>query len=143
MAINEKQLRIFCELRKDSRKTLAEISKTTKLPISTVFEHLRRFEKNLKPRYTVLLDYNKLRMIRANFVIRCSKKQETKDFLIKNNHVNSVFRVNNNFDFFIETAFLNMSQFESFCDELNRLKAKTKIYFVVETLGKEKFMEKP
>lgn len=141
MQLNEKQLRIFCELRKDSRKTLKEISTATNLPVSTVFEHLRRFEKKFEPRYAALLDYNKLRLIRANFIINCKDKKAVRDFLNKSRFANSVFRINNNFDFFVEAAFFDMAQFEDFYDELNRLKAKTKTYFVIETLKKEGFME--
>jgi|SRR3989344_6117911 len=139
--MNERQLRIYSELRKDARKTLSEIGAATNMPVSTVFEHLRQFEKKLNPRYAALLDFNRLRVIRANFVVACSKKAEVRHFLLNHKNTNSVFRINNNFDFFVEAAFFDMQQFEQFCDGLSGLKAKARIHFVVETMKKECFSQ--
>jgi len=40
-AVNESDLKILCELRKNSRQTLAEISRATGVSISTIYDRIK------------------------------------------------------------------------------------------------------
>ncbi len=94
-----------------------------------------------------MLDFQKLGFgLRVNLILKANdkRKQDLKDFLLKNQNVNSLLRLNNNFDFFIETVFRDMKGLEEFYENLKKFKIKKKKeFFVIEDLKKEEFLTKP
>ncbi|MBA3064613.1 Lrp/AsnC family transcriptional regulator [Candidatus Woesearchaeota archaeon] len=138
---------ILTHLRADSRKSLAMISRETNIPISTIFDKVNKLGKSTISKYSPLLDFQKLGFgIRINFALKANdkRKQEFKDFLLKNKNVNSMLRLNNGFDFFIETVFRDMKGLEEFSESLEPFKIKKKKeFFIIEDLKKEDFFTKP
>ena len=145
--LTKKELLILTHLRADSRKSLAMISRETNIPISTIFDKVNKLGKSTISKYSPLLDFQKLGFgIRINFVLKANdkKKQELKDFLLTNKNVNSMLRLNNDFDFFIETVFRDMKGLEEFSESLEKFKIKKKKeFFIIEDLKKEEFLTKP
>ena len=140
--ITPKELNILLNLRQNSRASLTDISRKTKIPISTIFDKLRASYNGLITRYTALLDFSKIGFnTKANIFLKVSKadKERTKNFLIKNCFVNSVCRINNGFDFLLEAVFPDMKGLEVFMDEVeNAFEVdKSEVYYVVEDLKKE------
>ena len=123
------------------------ISRETNIPISTIFDKVNKLGKSTISKYSPLLDFQKLGFgIRINFVLKANdkKKQELKDFLLTNKNVNSMLRLNNDFDFFIETVFRDMKGLEEFSESLEKFKIKKKKeFFIIEDLKKEEFLTKP
>src|SRR3989338_7081393 len=94
--------------RNNARENLTRISRLTAIPVSTIFDKLREYEKDLIKKHATLVDFRKLGFdIRANLLFKISREQrdDFKDFLIKHENINSVFKVNNGFDFLVETVF--------------------------------------
>ena len=147
LLLTKKELLILTHLRADSRKSLAMISRETNIPISTIFDKVNKLGKSTISKYSPLLDFQKLGFgIRINFVLKANdkKKQELKDFLLTNKNVNSMLRLNNDFDFFIETVFRDMKGLEEFSESLEKFKIKKKKeFFIIEDLKKEEFLTKP
>jgi len=145
--LTKKELLILTHLRADSRKSLTMISRETGIPISTIFDKVNKLGKSTISKYSPLLDFQKLGFgLRVNLILKANdkRKQDLKDFLLKNQNVNSLLRLNNNFDFFIETVFRDMKGLEEFYENLKKFKIKKKKeFFVIEDLKKEEFLTKP
>jgi len=147
LLLTKKELLILTHLRADSRKSLAMISRETDIPISTIFDKVNKLGKSMISKYSPLLDFQKLGFgLRVNFVLKANdkKKQELKDFLLINKNVNSMLRLNNDFDFFIEAVFRDMKGLEEFSESLEKFKIKKKKeFFIIEDLKREEFLTKP
>ncbi|MBU1205216.1 MAG: Lrp/AsnC family transcriptional regulator [Nanoarchaeota archaeon] len=147
LLLTKKELLILTHLRADSRKSLAMISRETNIPISTIFDKVNKLGKNTISKYSPLLDFQKLGFgIRINFILKANdkKKQEIKDFLLTNKNVNSILRLNNEFDFFVEAVFRDMKGLEEFSESLEKFKIKKKKeFFIIEDLKREEFLTKP
>jgi hypothetical protein len=68
-----------------------------------------------------------------------------KSFLEKHQNVNSVYRINNGYDFIAEAVFYNITGFKEFIEKINdgfRIKDQ-KMFHVVEDIKRESFMSEP
>lgn len=140
----EKELLLLSHFREDARKPLTKISKETRIPVSTIFDKLRKFEDTIITRTTALLNFPKLGYdIRANITLKVGKedREPLKEFLMKNRNVNSLFKVNNDFDYLIEVVFQNMTEFHQFTESLETFKIEQKReHFILEDLKREAFL---
>lgn len=146
--VNKKDLLIISSLRRNARETLTNMSRETHIPISTIYDKLKFHEGGLIKKHTCLLDYNKLGYTtRANVLLRVDKstREDLKIFLIKHSNVNSVAKINNNYDFMVEMVFKEIREMEDFLEKLeDRFKIKAKqVFYVIEDLKREEFLAQP
>jgi len=145
---SRKDLVIITHLRKNCRETLTNISKKSHIPISTIFEKLKRNDDDIIKKHTCLVDFAKLGFnTRAKIAIQASldHRQELLNFLIKHQNMNSVYKINNGYDYLVEGIFRNMRELEDFLETL-RLKFKIKkqeTYFIIDDLKREAFLSDP
>ena len=135
---------IITELRNNARMALADISRNTGIPVSTIFDKLKKLEERCVHKHTSLIDFSKVNynMI-VNFVLRVEEKEREKvrSFLLKHNNINNVFRLNSGYDFLVEGVFRDMKQIEDFNEEIMKFKIVSKKDFhVIEELKKEEFL---
>ena len=146
--MNQKDMKILSYLRKDARIPLTKMSKYTSIPVSTIFDKIRSYESNLIIRHTTLIDFQKLGYsTRANISLKVDRddREAIKNHLVKNQFVNSVYKINNGFDFMIEGIFHDNKDMEDF---IELLEEKFKIidhksFFIIEDLKRESFMSEP
>lgn len=141
----KKDLLILMELRNNSRETLTKISKKTAIPISTIFDKIRYYQGDLIKKHTILIDFSKLGFnARANIMVKVDKdaREEARNFLIKHQNINSVYKISNGFDFLIEGIFHNVKDVEDFLDYLeSKFKLEqVEVHYIVEDIKKEAFM---
>jgi DNA-binding Lrp family transcriptional regulator len=146
--IGKKDLLIVSNLRRNARETLTNMSKATHIPISTIYDKLRLHEGGLIKKHTCLLDYNKLGYsTRANVMLRVDKpdREALKVYLVKHNNVNSVSKINNNYDFMAEMVFREIKELEDFLETLeDRFKIKAKqVFYIIEDIKREEFLAEP
>jgi DNA-binding Lrp family transcriptional regulator len=144
--LTKRELLILTHLRENSRNSLAMISRETSIPISTVFDKVDKLGKEIISKYSPLIDFSKIGFgLKVNFLLKSiKKKSELKRFLIENKNVNSILRLNSNFDFFVESVFRNMKEIEEFRESLDKFEIKDKNeFFVIEELKKERFFTRP
>jgi DNA-binding Lrp family transcriptional regulator len=92
-------------LRQDARQTLTDISRKTRIPISTLYDKLKHQEQSLIMKHTTLVDFALLGFnCRAKILLSTSReeKDQLKNFLGEHPCVNSLFKINNGFDFLVE-----------------------------------------
>lgn len=140
--MNSKDLKIISQLRNNARMSLTDMSKKIHMPVSTIFDRLKSNELVVK--HTSLLDFPKLGFTKANVLLKVERedKESLKEFLAKNQAVNSFYRINNGFDFMLECIFRQMKDLEEFSDLLeSRFKIREiKSFFVIEDIKRESFM---
>ena len=146
--MSNKDLVILTNLRQNARMPLTTMSKKTNIPVSTLFDRLKMNETSLIIKHTSLLDFAKLGyMTRANISLKVHRddKESVKNFLLKHEMVNSLYRINNGFDFMIEGIFKQILDMENFIDSLeNKFKIEDKrFFFIIEDLKRESFMSDP
>jgi Lrp/AsnC family transcriptional regulator, leucine-responsive regulatory protein len=146
--MNKKDMQIISYLRNDARIPLTKLSKQTSIPVSTIFDRLKIQENHLIVKHTSLIDFAKLGYYtRANITLKVDRedKEKLREFLMKHPSINSVYRINNGFDFMIEGIFRQIVDMEEFLENLeHKYKiAKKNAYFIIEDLKRETFMSDP
>jgi DNA-binding Lrp family transcriptional regulator len=135
-------------LRQDARQTLTAISKKTRIPISTLYDKLRQQEKSLIMKHTTLIDFSKLGYnCRAKIMLSIDKdgRDRLRSYLKEHPSINSLFKINNGFDFLAEGIFENVKELEDFIESLEasfKLVEK-KVFYVIEDVKRECFMARP
>ncbi|MDP2909031.1 MAG: Lrp/AsnC family transcriptional regulator [Nanoarchaeota archaeon] len=141
-------LLIISSLRQNAREKLTEISKKTRIPVSTIFDRIKMHEGSIIRKHTALVDFGKLGYnTRANIILKISKgdREAMREFLMKHNSINSAFKINNGYDFLIEAVFANIKEVEDFTDLLEEkfsIKAK-QVFYIIDELKKEDFLSNP
>lgn len=143
--LKEKELILLGHFRKNARISLTKLSRLTKMPVSTIFDKLKDYEnKNLIKKSTAIIDFRKLGFeIRNQILISAKKdnKQELQTFLVKHPLVNTIYRINNGYDFLIETIFRNMNEMDEFMKSLEEYEPiQKKEFFIMEDLKREEFL---
>ena len=143
--ITKKDQLFITHLRRNARMNLTTLSRKTKIPISTLFDRLKTGEKNMILKHTTLLDFAKMGYgCRANVILKLDKKSrdECREFLMKSEHTNNLFKINNGYDFMIELVFRTMKELEDFTENLEERfnVQEKKVHYIIEELLKENFM---
>jgi DNA-binding Lrp family transcriptional regulator len=140
--MSEKDLLLLKHFRTDGRQSLTRISKKTRIPISTIYDKLKAYEKSIILKHTTLLDFRQLGFeIRLRLFIAAEQKEALRSFLLIHDRVNTVCRINNGYDFEIEALFRNMGEFQEFMDDLEQFQIiEKREHFILDELRREGFM---
>ena len=143
-----KQISLLMQLRIDSRQPMTEISRRIGMPVSTIFDKVRASKNDIIKKFTCLLDFSRLGFnCRAHIVFRIRKDQrgDMQRYLLKHPNVNSVYKINNGYDFLTETVFRDLRDVDEFIEKMDerfRVQEK-KVYYIIEDIAREQFMTDP
>lgn len=142
----KKEQLLISHLRHNSRERLTTISRKTNIPVSTLFDMLKKTDKITKQ--TCLADFSKFGYtVRATIILKTmpDQRNELKQHLLKNPNTNSLWKINNGFDFMSEMIFKNISELEYFIEALEKTyKIQEKnIYYIIDDIAREIFMSNP
>lgn len=142
--ILDKDVIILKYLRNNARMSLAKIARMERIPVSTIFSMIHDLESKTIKNNTSLLDFSKLGFnitIFGFLKAEDNQKQELTDFLVKHPNINSLSKINNGHDLFIEAVFDNMANYTKFDEALDKMKLKEKkTMFSIEDIKKEDFL---
>jgi len=143
--LNQKDLLLISNLRQNSRETLTRLSRKTRIPISTIYDKLKLYDGGIIKKHTSIIDFGKLGYnARVSILLRIDKeyRDEIREFLEKKDCINSVFKINNGYDFMVEGIFRDIRDVEDFLEILeDRFRIKSKqVYYVVDEIKREGFM---
>ena len=143
--MNPKSISLLSCLRTNSREKLTNISKKTGIPISTLFEMLKEVQGQVITKSTVLLDFSSLGYHTHAYVflkIGENDKEKFRQYLICAEDVNSLYKINNGWDFVLETVHKNIKELDGFLEGISKkfnIENK-KIHYLVDEVKKEGFM---
>ncbi|MBI1972411.1 Lrp/AsnC family transcriptional regulator [Candidatus Woesearchaeota archaeon] len=145
--IRNKALLVLTHLRANARMKLTTLSRKTKIPVSTLFDHLKT-PSPLMTKYTALLDFSKLGFTtRAHIIVKLAKEQREhfQGFILQHTSINSAYRINNGFDYLLEGIFHDLKELEEFLETMEEqypLKMK-QVYYIIDDLKREEFLSHP
>ena len=144
MKLTERDRKLLRYLRTNSRASLTEISKHTKIPISTLFDRLKAQQGPLIKKHTTLVDFTELGYhTRVQFLLKVPRDQ--KDMVRKHlefhDHVNSLYKLAHDYDFCVEGVFEHVGDVEAFITHIttNFTVEDYKTYYLVEDIKREGF----
>ncbi|MEM4756249.1 MAG: Lrp/AsnC family transcriptional regulator [Candidatus Woesearchaeota archaeon] len=141
--MEKKEILFLANLRKNARKNLTTLSRLTGIPVSTLFEKLKRYEGNLIKKHVSIIDFTKLGFhVRAYIALKVHKQERDKlrSFLEHSPLLNCLYRITNGYDFLLEALFKNISEFQDFLDELDNFKIQAKQqFYILEEIKRESF----
>lgn len=142
--MKRKQLHIMKHLRMNAREKLTKMSRQTGIPVSTIYENLKSFETRVIKKHTCLIDFRELGYdLRVTLLVKAKgeNKETIRSFLKGHHQVNSVYRINNGYDFLAEVLFKNMRGLQQFLDALDDKGIKDrKEYYILDELSREAFL---
>jgi len=143
--VSKKDILIMSNLRSNARISLTNLSKKTKIPISTLFDRLRTQEKEYIVKHTALLDFTKLGYsTRAHIIIKVAKsdREGMREHLSKHQNVNSFYKINNGFDFMVEGIFKHIKEMEDFLENLDERYdiIDRRSYYIIDEIKREEFL---
>lgn len=139
-----RELTVVRQLRTNARETLTRISRKTSVPVSTIYEWLKGYEDGFITKHTCLIDFTKLGYdLRVSMLVKtpAAKKDEIQQFLQTHHRVNTVYRINNGYDFLAEVLFKSMTELQSFLDVLDTKGiTERKEFYILDEICKEAFL---
>ena len=145
MKLSNDEWILLSHLRNDARKSLVKIADETNMPLSTVYEKLRQFERDFIKKHTCIVDFKKLGyIVRINMVLKVKKDQREKlhDYLVNEKRINSIYRVNSNNDFMVECLFKDYKEYKEFNEEIDEKFAieNKHVFHLIEDVKEEGFL---
>lgn len=135
-------------LREDARIPLTQLSKQCNIPVSTLFDRLSaRFAKVVE-KFTALVNFNAFGYTARAFVILKVKREDrvpVREYLEKQSCLNSLYKINNGYDFMAEVVFKTMAELEQFSDRLEDQFSllHKELYYVISDIHRERFLAVP
>jgi DNA-binding Lrp family transcriptional regulator len=143
-----KERLLLSHFRRNARESLTTISRETRVPVSTIFDKLKHYEAQFIRKHTTLVDFSKLGyMTRANVMLKVAVEHRdvVRSYLLKHESVNSLFKINNGYDYLAELVFRHLKDLEDFLEQLEqkyKITEKT-VFYVIEDICREEFMARP
>lgn len=145
--LNNKELIIMSLLRQNARETLTKMSRISQIPISTIYDKIKSQENGVIKKHTCIIDFAKLGFnTRASISIKVTKgkKEEMVEYLVKHPNINTIYKINNGFDYWIECVFKHIRELEDFLEYIEaKYGAKKQVYYIIDDIKREAFMSDP
>lgn len=146
--VSRKEIMILSNLRQNGREKLTNISRKTKIPVSTIFDKIRGYENNLVIRkHSCLLNFSKLGYeFDVCILIKSNKEEKDKlrEFLMSRECLNTIFKTSTSYDFLVEGIFKDMQELQDFLELLENefTLVRNDLLYIVGELKREDFLNK-
>ncbi len=148
MGLTKKDFILLNFLRRNARENLTTMSRLTNIPVSTLYDRLKAREQDVIRKHTTIVDFDKIGFSsRTQIALRFdrSDRDAAKAYLMNNHQVNSLYKINNGYDFLIDAIFKNVKELDEFLDKLEvKFKLQDKmLFYVIEDIKREEFLSDP
>ncbi|MFC1741649.1 Lrp/AsnC family transcriptional regulator [Nanoarchaeota archaeon] len=144
--MKRKDLLILSYLRNNARQRLTSISRRTHIPVTTIYDNVRRYEKRFIIKHASILDFKKLGFnAKTNIALKVnSSRAELLNYLQEHPNVNSLYRTGSDFDIMAELVFRELRDVDEFLETLKTKfdVEKSLVLNITEDLRREEFMSK-
>jgi len=134
MTIDNKDKSILKELKRDSRTSIRDISRTTNIRPSTVHQRITKLKADgIIEKFTVKLD-NKL--INENFIVFMfvATEEDLKPEIFKDSHIKEVFGITGEYDLLFKLKFKDVEEFNEFVLDFRKKSGVKKTITMVGTV---------
>jgi DNA-binding Lrp family transcriptional regulator len=147
--LKDKDLLFINHLRGNARKKITELSRELDIPVTTLYDKLHIHKKRgIIQKHITLLDFAKLGYYARAVLsidIDLRNQERLREYLLQNNHVNSMYRVDCEETFIAEVVFENPYTLQEFIEQtkLEFTTCKIKANNILQEIKKESFMASP
>ncbi|MFH1505772.1 MAG: Lrp/AsnC family transcriptional regulator [archaeon] len=118
MKLHQKHKKILTRLRKNSRESFAQMSRVTRIPVSTVFDYHKKLQKNYIQKYSSLIDFKQIGFgIRVMLYVKAQDKEALQEYLMAHPHVNNLMSMEK-LDFCFDVLFRTLKDYYDFLETL-------------------------
>jgi DNA-binding Lrp family transcriptional regulator len=137
--IKNDEKKILNILRENARKSIARISRETKIPPSTVLGRIARIEEYLQ-RYCSLVDWKEAGYNIIVHLAISGEEEILRSFLMGNMSVNTIQTVAKEYNFYVEAVFPDIKGMYDFLEELSTNNATKFVeHHILDTIKKESY----
>src|SRR3989338_3752072 len=135
--MKKEDLLILSCIRQNSRQGLTNMSRSTSIPITTIYHKLKGYEKNFIKKYTSIVDFPKLGYnTRAIIMVRTKREMRDQlfDYLLSYRALNSLHKINNGYDFLMEIIAKEIKEVELFVEHMETAfnVDKKEVHYLIE-----------
>lgn len=125
MAVDNKDSKILEALKQDSRQSIKELAKKTKIRPSTIHQRIQKLiQSGVIEKFTVKLNN---REVGENFIVLMLVKGKTTDYIdnkvISNSHVKEIFGITGEYDLLMKLKFSDINDFNNFILDFRKNKS--------------------
>ncbi|MBW2967263.1 Lrp/AsnC family transcriptional regulator [Candidatus Woesearchaeota archaeon] len=144
--LKRKDLLILSYLRSNARQRLTSISRRTHIPVTTIYDNVRKYEKHFIIKHASIIDFRKLGFTaKTKVALKVNgPKQEVIGFLQDHPNVNSLYRTDSEFDILAELVFRELRDVDAFIENLKSRFSidKSVVLNITDDIKREDFMSK-
>ena len=145
MALKEKEKKLIVALRKNGRKKIKKFANEKNIPVSTMFDVLKRLEKKKIIQHSSSLAFEEIGFPFRIFVtVRTMPqvREDLKEYLLNSKNVNTIHEIDTGFDFHFEAVFKNPKNARDFMTDFEEKNSLIEIrtYNIIANVCKEKFL---
>ncbi|MEM0503893.1 MAG: Lrp/AsnC family transcriptional regulator [Archaeoglobaceae archaeon] len=129
--MDEKDLEILATLVEDSRTTLQKIAEKTKLSISSVHKRVKRLERDVIEKYTLLLNPEKFNYITAFLLISSSSDVSKELFRIP--EVIEIYQTFGNYNFIAKVRGKGIEKIAEISNKVSSLNGVEDVLYLIAT----------
>lgn len=114
--LKRKDKLILSYLRNNARQRLTTISRRTHIPVTTIYDNVRKYERQFILKHASLLDFRKLGYkTKAKLVLKAGQdKKALLEYLKESANVNSLFSLSAEYDYLAEVVFEDQEHVDDF-----------------------------
>ncbi|MFW6025691.1 MAG: Lrp/AsnC family transcriptional regulator [Candidatus Woesearchaeota archaeon] len=143
--LKKKELLLLSHLRENGRISLTDLSKKTGIPVSTSYEKIKRYKERIGLKPTIDLNFKKIGFNLRTFYllnVKEGSEEELKKFLKRSGNLNSLMRINNQYDYFVECFFKDLIESEDFEKELKPFCRNIKHHYAIKKIEENRFLSR-
>jgi DNA-binding Lrp family transcriptional regulator len=144
--LKRKDLLILSYLRNNARQRLTSISRRTHIPVTTIYDNVRRYEDRFIIKHASILDFKKLGFnAKTNLALKVNgSRADLMNYLHDHPNVNSLYRTDSEYDLLVELVFRELRDVDEFLEALKSKfdVDKSLVLNITEDLKREEFMSK-
>jgi DNA-binding Lrp family transcriptional regulator len=144
--LKRKDMLILSYIRQNARQRLTSISRRTHIPVTTIYDNVRKYEKSFILKHASIIDFRKIGFsTKMNIALKAgSSRAELLSYLQEHPNMNSLYRLDSEYDLLAELVFRDNKEANEFVDNIRKRFQieKSIVLNVTDDLKREEFLSK-
>ncbi len=131
--MDEKDIKLISILTEDARKTLQELAEELGLSVSSIHKRIRKLEKDVIERYTVILNPEKFNQITAFLLVSANDPRRTAEKLKDIPQIIELYQTFGNFNFILKVRGGSIEEISDITNMVSNLEGVAMVECIVAT----------
>jgi DNA-binding Lrp family transcriptional regulator len=131
--MDEKDIKLISILTEDARKTLQELAEELGLSVSSIHKRIRKLEKDVIERYTVILNPEKFNQITAFLLVSASNPRRTAEKLKDIPKIIELYQTFGNFNFILKIRGSSIEEISDITNMVSNIEGVEMVECIVAT----------